>query len=89
MRTWSGIVDVIAEDEIVGQVHADLAAERRGGDEVWWGQLRGAARLGLDAINRIALRLPGGEQAPVDHIVVDRTDLYHRTEVDGVGPVPF
>ena len=89
MRTWNGIVNVVADGEIVGQVHADLAADVRGGKEVWWGQLRGASRLHLDKIDAISLRLPSGQQAAVDHVVVDRTDLYHRTEIDGVGPVPF
>lgn len=89
MRTWSGIVDIWANGERIGQAHADLAAEKRENGEEWWGQLRGAARLGLDERETISLRLPDGTTAEVDHAVTSRTDLYHRTEVDGIGPVPF
>lgn len=89
MRTWSGLVDLVVDDAVVGQVHADLATEEREGEAAWWGQLRGTASFPLETGRAIAIRLPDGRLATVAHPVCDPHDVYHRTEVDGVGSPPF
>ncbi len=89
MRTWSGKVEVLDGEEVLGTVHADLAAEPKDDDEVWWGQLRGAA--GFDLPNRLGccLRLPDGTVGQILDAETDQQDLYHRTEIHGDGPPPF
>lgn len=89
MRTWSGLVDLMLGDELLGQVHADLAAEERSGEQVWWGQLRGAAVYDVGHRPGTALRLPDGRIGQVAKARVDDHDLYHRAEIDGEGQPPF
>lgn len=88
VRTWSGLVELVVGDDEV-QVHADLAAEQREGNEIWWGQLRGVAGYDLAAQRQLSLRLPNGRRAAIEHCAMDAHDVYHRAEISGVGEPPF
>lgn len=89
MRTWSGLVEMVIDGDVRARVHADLAAEHRGDEHVWWGQLRGAAGCDLNHDHGVVLRFPDGRDCPVARAAVDTHDPYHRIEVTGLGPPPF
>lgn len=85
MRTWNGMVELYSDDRDLGKVHADLCAEA--GE--WWGELRGAARFGLRARQRLQLTLPDGTEATAVFASTEPSDIYHRVEITGDGTPPF
>lgn len=89
MRTWSGLVDIVSDDDVLCRCHADLAAEVRDGEQVWWGQLRGTATVDLSTVSGLALRLPDGSVGELADVDPDQEDVYHRCEFHGAGDPPF